>query len=83
MIGCAFGPFETFTLVVWLAGTTPIGICNGMGTGIPTLVPDLFKRQCEQMLAKKPGVRAMCVNQAAATPTEPAVADPTRRSSDR
>jgi len=52
---------ETFTLVVWLAGPTPIGICSGMGTGVPIFVPDLSKQRCEQRMAKYPGARAICV----------------------
>jgi hypothetical protein len=56
---------ETFTLVVWLAGTIPIGICSGIGTRIPSrFVPDLSKQQCEQLLAvtlkENPGARAFC-----------------------
>jgi hypothetical protein len=56
---------ETFTLVVWLAGTIPIGICSGMGTGVPdAFYPDLSREQCEQklqaILRAKPGARAFC-----------------------
>jgi hypothetical protein len=33
---------ETFTLAVWLAGSVPVGICSGMGTGVPAvLISDL------------------------------------------
>ena len=56
---------ETYVLVVWLAGTVPIGICSGMGTGIPDyFIPNLTRERCHEMaevtVKVKPGARAMC-----------------------
>ncbi len=56
---------ETFTLVFWLAGTVPPGICSGMGTGVPVRIQQHSKEHCEDTLkftlTQHPGSRGMCV----------------------